>query len=63
MELDRKAICSPMTRRAWDGPIVEMGVGDYGSRRRPNVSRKRLHSTVRLCALSALQAVAALSNI
>jgi hypothetical protein len=26
LELDGKTICSPMTRLAWDGPIVEMGL-------------------------------------
>ncbi len=28
LELDGKTICSPMTRTAWGGPIVEMGLCD-----------------------------------
>jgi hypothetical protein len=32
LELDGKTVCSPITRRAWDGPIVEMEVSmHFGS--------------------------------
>ncbi len=28
LELSEKTVCSPMTRTAWDGPIVDMGLCD-----------------------------------